>query len=101
MFSPDGAGGTTATLTLAGTPTTPLTVDATVTVTITAVALNGVLDSDSTTFDITAAPIGLVAIAGDGVVDLEWDDTVESDLACYSMHRALVSAGPATFLTRA
>ena len=52
-FDSDGAGGTTATLTLAGTPAPPLTDNVTVTVAITAAALNGALASGSTTFDIT------------------------------------------------
>ncbi|GAH61332.1 unnamed protein product, partial [marine sediment metagenome] len=51
-FNSASDGGTTATLTLAGTPTTPLTANETITVVIKAAALTGALDSGAATFDI-------------------------------------------------
>ncbi len=60
-FITGGAGTTTATLTLAGTPSVPITADTTITVVIKAAAMSGSLDSNGATFDIadevvTASP---------------------------------------------
>jgi fibronectin type 3 domain-containing protein len=46
--------------------------------------------------DITppAAPTNLSATAGDGVVDLDWDDNSEPDLDSYSVYRDTSSGGP-------
>jgi fibronectin type 3 domain-containing protein len=41
-----------------------------------------------------AAPTNLAATAGDGVVDLDWDDNSEPDLASYSVYRDTSSGGP-------
>jgi VCBS repeat-containing protein len=41
-----------------------------------------------------AAPTNLSATAGDGVVDLDWDDNSEPDLASYSVYRDTSSGGP-------
>lgn len=41
-----------------------------------------------------AAPTGLAAIAGNGVVDLDWNDNGEGDLAGYNVYRSTVSGGP-------
>ncbi|MFH1843323.1 MAG: endonuclease [bacterium] len=41
-----------------------------------------------------AAPTGLAAVAGDGVVNLDWDDNVEADLDGYTVYRATSSGGP-------
>jgi hypothetical protein len=35
-----------------------------------------------------AAPIGLIAIAGDTQVSLDWDDNIEADLAGYDVYRS-------------
>jgi fibronectin type 3 domain-containing protein len=51
-----------------------------------------------------AAPTGLNAVAGDGLVALNWDDNAEADLAGYTVHRstslggnyAVIAAGVAT-----
>ena len=41
-----------------------------------------------------AAPSGLVALAGDGRVDLDWLDNGEADLAGYDVFRATSAGGP-------
>jgi fibronectin type 3 domain-containing protein len=41
-----------------------------------------------------AAPTNLSATAGDGVVDLDWDDNSEPDLDSYSVYRDTSSGGP-------
>ena len=41
-----------------------------------------------------AAPTGLVAVAGTGLVDLTWNANAESDLAGYHVYRATASGGP-------
>ncbi len=41
-----------------------------------------------------AAPTGLVAIGGDDVVELDWADNGEADLAGYFVYRATASGGP-------
>jgi hypothetical protein len=41
-----------------------------------------------------AAPAGLVAIAGDGQVDLSWNANTEPDLHHYLIYRATTSGGP-------
>jgi len=41
-----------------------------------------------------AAPTGLTAIAGNAVVDLDWDDNTEADLNGYSVYRATAAGGP-------
>ncbi len=46
-----------------------------------------------------AAPSGLTATAGDGVVDLDWADNGESDLAGYIVYRATTSGGAFTAVT--
>jgi fibronectin type 3 domain-containing protein/spore germination protein YaaH len=43
-----------------------------------------------------AAPVNLTAAAGNAVVNLDWDDNTESDLAGYNVHRSTVSGGPHT-----
>ncbi len=43
-----------------------------------------------------AAPTGLVALAGDALVDLDWDDNGEADLAGYDLYRSTSSGGPYT-----
>jgi len=45
------------------------------------------------------APTGLVALAGDGRVSLDWADNAETDLAGYDVYRATTSGGPYTKLT--
>jgi len=46
--------------------------------------------------DITppAAPTGLVALTGDGRIDLDWNDSAEGDLGGYTVYRATVFGGP-------
>ncbi len=51
--------------------------------------------SDSTP---PAAPTGLAASGGDGVVDLTWNPNGEPDLAGYNVYRATASGGPYTQL---
>jgi len=46
-----------------------------------------------------AAPVGLVATAGDGSVLLDWADNAEPDLAGYSVYRAMTAGGPYSLLT--
>ncbi len=41
-----------------------------------------------------AAPLGLMATAGDGSVDLDWNDNSESDLAGYNVYRSTSLGGP-------
>lgn len=41
-----------------------------------------------------AAPTGLAAIGGDGLVTLDWDDNTEPDLAGYTVYRATSAGGP-------
>jgi endonuclease I len=41
-----------------------------------------------------APPTGLVATGGDGVVNLNWADNVEPDLAGYNVFRSTVTGGP-------
>jgi hypothetical protein len=41
-----------------------------------------------------AAPVGLVATAGEAEVTLDWNDNGELDLAGYRVYRALVAGGP-------
>ncbi len=62
-----------------------------------------VFDNDCSGGDVTppAAPTGLAATAGDGVVDLDWDDNGETDLAGYTVYRATASGGPYTALNGA
>ena len=43
-----------------------------------------------------AAPTGLAATAGDGSVDLDWNDNTDPDLASYSVKRATTTGGPYT-----
>lgn len=43
-----------------------------------------------------AAPTGLAATGGNGVVNLDWNDNGESDLAGYNVHRSTTSGGPYT-----
>ncbi len=43
-----------------------------------------------------AAPSGLGAVAGDGSIDLNWNDNGESDLAGYTVFRATASGGAYT-----
>jgi endonuclease I len=45
-----------------------------------------------------AAPTGLAAVAGNGRVDLDWNDNAEADLAGYDVFRATASGGPFTKL---
>lgn len=45
-----------------------------------------------------AAPTGLAAVAGDGSVDLDWDDNGETDLDGYTVYRATTSGGSYTAL---
>ena len=56
----------------------------------------GCLFNDVCTTDTTppAAPTGLLAIAGNGLVDLSWLANSESDLAGYNVYRATVAGGP-------
>ncbi|HKQ46479.1 MAG TPA: endonuclease [Phycisphaerae bacterium] len=41
-----------------------------------------------------AAPTGLIATAGNGVVDLDWADNGEPDLTGYNVYRGTASGGP-------
>ncbi len=41
-----------------------------------------------------AAPTGLTATPGDALINLNWNDNGESDLASYSVYRATASGGP-------
>lgn len=46
------------------------------------------------------APVSLVAVAGDGTVDLGWDDNVDADFASYSVYRSTTSgSGYASIVT--
>jgi hypothetical protein len=45
-----------------------------------------------------ATPTGLVAVAGDNSVSLDWDDNSESDLASYGVYRSEIAGGPYTHL---
>jgi endonuclease I/fibronectin type 3 domain-containing protein len=45
-----------------------------------------------------AAATGLTALSGDGVVDLDWNDNGEGDLAGYNVHRSLTAGGSYTQL---
>ena len=66
-------------------------------------ANSGQTFSDPTCVDVTppAAPTGLIATAGNAVVDLDWNDNAESDLGGYNVYRATVSGGPYTRLNGA
>lgn len=71
--------------------------------TVTFISLAGSLYDDPPTrvcegADITApaAPIGLSAVAGDGLVILDWVDSSEPDLASYNVRRSEVFGGPYT-----
>ncbi len=55
------------------------------------VYLNGLVGSTITP---PAAPTGLVATAGDGIVWLDWDDNNEADLDGYDVYRSTTSGGP-------
>jgi len=44
------------------------------------------------------APTGLVAMAGDGQVSLDWNDNGEVDVVGYNVYRAATSGGPYTML---
>jgi hypothetical protein len=46
-----------------------------------------------------AAPAGLTATAGDGVVTLDWDDNTELDLAGYTIYRSVSGSGYAVIAT--
>ncbi|MCP3961439.1 MAG: DNRLRE domain-containing protein [bacterium] len=46
-----------------------------------------------------AAPTGLVAVAGTGLVDLMWNASSEPDLAGYHVYRATTSGGPYARIT--
>ncbi len=48
-----------------------------------------------------AAPAGLVAVGGAGVVDLDWSDNGEADLAGYTVYRATSAGGPYSALNGA
>jgi endonuclease I/PKD repeat protein len=48
-----------------------------------------------------AAPTGLVAVGGAGVVDLNWNDNGETDLAGYTVYRATAAGGPYSALNGA
>jgi len=68
-------------------------------VTASDIAGNESLDSEgasATPLDTTApaAPVGLVASAGDASVELDWADSPEADLAGYMVYGATVSGGP-------
>jgi endonuclease I/fibronectin type 3 domain-containing protein len=41
-----------------------------------------------------AAPTGLAAVAGDGAVDLDWDDNTEGDLIGYNVYRSETGGAP-------
>ncbi len=41
-----------------------------------------------------SAPTGLIATAGDGLVDLDWDDNLETDTAGYDVYRSTSMGGP-------
>ncbi len=43
-----------------------------------------------------AAPLNLVASAGDELASLDWDDNAEVDFATYSVHRSTTDGGPYT-----
>ena len=47
------------------------------------------------------APTGLAAIAGDGLIDLDWNDNTEPDLAGYDVYRSTTPGGPYTRLNAA
>ncbi|MFH1371833.1 MAG: hypothetical protein ABII09_11200 [Planctomycetota bacterium] len=55
-------------------------------------------DADQPGGDTTppAAPTGLSAIAGNGVVTLNWNDNTEGNLDGYNVYRATVTGGPYT-----
>ena len=48
-----------------------------------------------------AAPAGLVAVGGTGVVNLDWNDNGETDLAGYTVYRATAVGGPYSALNGA
>ncbi len=50
--------------------------------------------------DITppTAPTGLVATGGNAVVNLDWNDNTDTDLAGYNVHRSTTTGGPYTKL---
>lgn len=48
-----------------------------------------------------AAPAGLTTAAGEGVVDLDWDDNIEEDLAGYNLYRSTTSGSGYTPLNGA
>jgi|CXWL01.1.fsa_nt_gi endonuclease I len=54
--------------------------------------------SDPACVDVTppAAPSGLAATAGNAVVDLNWNDNAELDLAGYNVYRSTTGGGPYT-----
>lgn len=60
------------------------------------------LDADYTNLEVylngrigsPAAPTGLTATAGYGIVGLDWDDNSESDLAGYNVYRSTTSGSP-------
>jgi fibronectin type 3 domain-containing protein len=60
-------------------------------------------EAQATPADMTppSPPTGLAAVAGDAVVDLDWDDHVESDVQGYHVYRATQSGGPYARLTGA
>ncbi|MCB9857260.1 MAG: fibronectin type III domain-containing protein [Phycisphaerales bacterium] len=45
---------------------------------------------------VPAAPTGLTATIGDGIVSLDWNDNVEADLKEYRIYRGTVNGGPYT-----
>jgi len=45
-----------------------------------------------------AVPTNLSAVAGDRLVDLDWDDNSESDLAGYNIYRSLTSGSDYTYI---
>jgi fibronectin type 3 domain-containing protein len=45
-----------------------------------------------------AAPAGVMATGGDGVVTLDWADNTEPDVASYTIKRATASGGPYTII---
>ncbi len=94
-----GDGGTST----AANPTHTFATTGTFNVTLTVTDDGGATGNDATTATISdttapAAPTGLAATAGDGSVDLNWNDNGEADLAGYTVKRAITSGGPYTTL---